>query len=359
MRSWIVEPRDPAVFGDGRAVALSNIIRSHELPFPPTVAGLARTRALWGEDGRPRDGRDLAAARAEAKQIATRGPFLVELDDAGEIAELLVPGPRDAAWTGPDDRRVRRRLRPQRLPEGAATDLSGLELVGTDDPIERDKPIPGLRYWRWSELARWLARPADEDVFDAEAMARLGLDHLERELRTHVAIDAAKQTASDGMLFSTEGIRFTAPGRRRLGVLFDCARDDLRTGVVTLGGERRLATLRPARSPWSGKPPAIEGSLVRLVLLTPGLFTDGFLPRFGAGARVTACIVPRPEVVSGWDMEHGRPKPGRRVVPAGSVYWVRVEGDATAWLRERWLQSIADEEQDRRDGFGIVVGGVA
>jgi CRISPR-associated protein Cmr3 len=46
------------------------------------------------------------------------------------------------------------------------------------------------------------------------------------------------------------------------------------------------------------------------------------------------------------------------MTPAGAVYFLRVEGDESArraFARRIWLQAISDEEQDRRDGFGIAL----
>jgi len=101
------------------------------------------------------------------------------------------------------------------------------------------------------------------------------------------------------------------------------------------------------------------------VLLTPGLFKEGAFPVAVLGARVVAGVVPRPETITGFDLslgEDGRargPKPTRRAVAAGSVFWVDLSGvDVAEWLGKVWWHAISDEEQDRRDGFGLAVVGV-
>lgn len=71
----------------------------------------------------------------------------------------------------------------------------------------------------------------------------------------------------------------------------------------------------------------------------------------------------RPLVVSGWDLKANRPKPSRRAVPMGSVYFLRFpegwDGDRIArWLEEVWFQNLSDEEQDRKDGFGLAAVGL-
>lgn len=73
-----------------------------------------------------------------------------------------------------------------------------------------------------------------------------------------------------------------------------------------------------------------------------------------------ASVVGRPEVVSGWDFDKRGPKPTRRMAPAGSVYWVKVDPtvDAKTWAKSIWMQSVSDEPQDKHDGFGLAVVGV-
>jgi CRISPR-associated protein Cmr3 len=106
----------------------------------------------------------------------------------------------------------------------------------------------------------------------------------------------------------------------------------------------------------------------RLVLLTPASFQQGFAPywpglaRHGVTPEVRAMVVKRPLVVSGWDMEKSRPKPSTRLAPAGSVYYLSLQGSPDgieAWVRDMWFQCISDEqpEQFRNDGFGIAVMG--
>jgi CRISPR-associated protein Cmr3 len=74
-----------------------------------------------------------------------------------------------------------------------------------------------------------------------------------------------------------------------------------------------------------------------------------------------AAIVPRPQTVSGWDLDIKKPKPTRRLVPAGSVYFIEIQGDMEnkiRWLQKRWWQSISDVGQERIDGYGLAVFGI-
>jgi CRISPR-associated protein Cmr3 len=109
------------------------------------------------------------------------------------------------------------------------------------------------------------------------------------------------------------------------------------------------------------------------MLLTPAHWREGSMPQMTGsenplgerpGLRVTldAALVGRPETISGWDFHARAPKATRRLVPAGSVLWLTLEGDPEKrceWLERVWMQNVSDDETSRRDGFGLAVVGVA
>ena len=368
MSVYTLEPRDAAVFRDGRPVPTgASTMRTLAFPWPSTIAGLARTRA-----GSDREGRFVGDPEKLKKEVCVRGPWLARLG-ADDAPELLFPAPRDLVWFHDEARglapsaRLLRRLAP--LPRDRLTGvehdlddrLGVVGFVGADPPS--GKPADGPPFWAWGEMARWLGDPTERQVSDASA---LGAPPLERERRVHVAIEPDRQTAEEGALFASEGLRFVDPARQRFALAFDSSHPSLTEhgGVVSLGGERRTTFLRAARAALPACPPAVEraeGRVRRVVLTTPAIFKDGAVPRQIRGAQVTAAVVGRPDIISGWDFASGRPKPTRRMAPAGSVYWVMVpeEQSVEAWCRRVFMESISDDEQDQRDGFGVALVGVA
>jgi hypothetical protein len=48
------------------------------------------------------------------------------------------------------------------------------------------------------------------------------------------------------------------------------------------------------------------------------------------------------------------------MVAPGAVYWVRIPPQE-GWVNDVWMKSVcpAEQDQDRRDGFGIAALGVA
>jgi CRISPR-associated protein Cmr3 len=106
-----------------------------------------------------------------------------------------------------------------------------------------------------------------------------------------------------------------------------------------------------------------------MVLASPAIFKDGWKPGWldkglsgelsGVKLRLVGASISRWKAVSGWSLAPPRgPKPIRRMVPAGSVFFFEVEksGDAAA-LADQWLHSVWDEQKERRDGFGLAAWG--
>lgn len=390
MKNFLIEPRDPLIARDGRPSALGRF-ESLAFPLPSTIAGAARTRMASAE-GIFDLGPEQAARLLE---LAVHGPLMVWLDETGQ-ASLYAPAPRDAVvlkGEGGDMRRYR--LAPLQLPAGCYTDApERLEVLGFAsggwERIVKEKAFAGApSFWPWTAFESWLTAPADEDVFPGH---ELGLGELVREARTHLAIENGERVAVEGALFATEGLRFLQladPERClapfRLGLSFR-AEDDgqgemlgrplqLRQELAPLGGERRLARWMPQESSWPALNEAVRCGVVehrrcRVFLLTPGIFAEGALPRWngtpfpghpGVVATVKAAALPRAAVVSGWDLRDGKPKPTRRLAAAGSVYFLELDGrpeDLEGWCESVWLRPVSDEEQDRRDGFGLAALGV-
>ncbi|MEP7009308.1 MAG: type III-B CRISPR module-associated Cmr3 family protein [Acidobacteriota bacterium] len=405
---FLIEPRDPLIARDGRPARLGEALAT--LPFPPPgmIAGAARTRMA------SIDGAFSCAAEDLDRlvEIPVHGPLLAELKEDGDgVACWFAPAPRDAVLfgdgfgdgvgggVGDPEIPTLRRLAPRPVPHGAlaggfrgeGTLPEGSLLPAFASPGPAGKPLahPPV-FWRWSNFAAWLGAEGQIEP------APLGLGRIEPEPRAHLAIEPGGRVGLEGRVFETLGLRFLAalPGAgplaklavRRLalglrtpGGTIGARPLELRKELAPLGGERRLARWRPATgASWPALPPEIRKRIVetrraRIVLLTPAEFEEGSRPGWNGGeipglaasaggvtVTVQAACVPRAEVVSGWDLRRGKAKPTRRLVPAGSVYWVELSGtgDLGAWCDALWLQPASDAESARRNGYGLAALGV-
>lgn len=391
MTVWILEPRDPLIVRDGRPFGPDPGARATSLlfPFPSTLAGGLRSRAGLDEQNRFRYTRADEAALDRLKRLAIRGPLLVQLkDDEDDLApdDWLVPAPRDAALFPSAEgmqaakASIQQQL-PLELPEGAHTDLDqqNLQLVGAQSQDHLTKPCQDAPvYWYWQTFQQWALNPSALTAQE-QNLADLGLRGPTSERRLHVSIEGDTGTARDGMLFETAGLEFTAPGmgktrlRKAKRLALAIAADDrdyaIRPGLTGFGGERRFATWRKSHCGLPPCWPELEESILkqghcRLFLLTPACFSGGWKPAWlledartqHVEIRAQAIAIKQPQVVSGWDLALGKPKPSRRLAPAGSVFFLALSGSQTAlraWIRETWMHCISDDEQDRRDGFGL------
>jgi len=376
MSLWTIEPRDPLVIRDGRPNHGRSESKTLPFPYPGTVAGVVRTRLGSDEHGVFQAGHELESLL----RVAIRGPLLALPDGGG----LYVPAPRDAVVLRADgERRVLRRLVPFDLPEGAIVDgdLEGLLPVGFPEAAPPGKPARSEAWWPWSAFATWLEAPASLDGGDASVHLAGAVAELPMEARAGVKIGDT-WTAEEGLLFQTRGLRFTTSACEPLAVAFDVDASatggrTLREGIGPFAGERRLVWWQPApQLAWPALPAGVRAALdtqtrVRVVLLTPALFAAGNQPGGGAGQllgeragikpRLVAMCVPRAETISGWDFAKRQPKKTRRLVSAGSVFWLDLGGQAdarTRWAEEVMMSNVSDAEQDRNDGFGLAAVGV-
>ena len=375
MKTWIIEPHDPLIFRDGRPFHATPGARARTLPFPypSTLVGATRTRAGWTERGFDTSRID------ELRQLRVRGPFLVALSPDGDLQEWLFPAPADALLLKTSKGDVRRVwLQPVQFPEGVYLDMpQGLHPVSAN-PATKEKPFKSApRFWTWRTLEAWLSQPRPKD--DGVIPTELGLEGLPTEERMHVRIDTSTGTAKEEFLFQTVGLSFiqtlrgnnghAALGEARFYGLALETDASLLSGPDFLGGERRIVYWRSASEASPTCPDAIRKHIVefgfaRLMLATPAYFERGFLPEWflkqfsDLTVTVMAAALARPVAISGWDMEKKQPKASRRLVPAGSVYFLKLEGSSDArsvFVNKFWLQAISDSAQDRRDGFGLAL----
>ncbi len=406
MTMYSVEAIDPLVFRDGRPNDGRSESRTLGFPLPSVLVGAVRT-AIGRRGG---NAFDSSLVGALVRRVRLRGPLL------GSKATWYVPAPGDALLfaeeaprknegeSGPSGLSLRA-LVPITAPAGATSPTgAGRHLVGfAKDALPKAKPLARPpAFWSWRAFATWLRAPGKLDDTACRDLLRDAIDECDREDRVHVAVGPTG-TAEDGKLFGTDGLRFTAArfdprskgereadaqvGRRgpapvslelRLEVDVDEAdgpRLELpESGVRPIGGERRLSRWARSDATFPPMPPEVvehavggDAAVVRVILLTPAYVDSSLGPRSLEEPGVSAIIaarVGRPVTMSGWDLTKphgGAPKATRRLAAAGSVYWVRLSGNADArrlWLDKVWMQNIGDDPALTRDGFGLAAIGI-
>lgn len=397
MKTWLIEPRDPVIFGDGKPFSEvpGGRTQSMAFPFPSVIAGGVRNNA--GSDASSGHFDESRIDELLAKQV--RGPVLVEVDyTSGQPVvndKWLLPAPADAMLLEDDNesgdsnnskQAQRFSLRPLELPNGTSANLEGdLELVGTPKKLEQKPLTQAPRYWRWDAYAAWLQSPTDGPV----SLPDLGHSGPTPELRTHVRIDPETFSTLEGDLFQTGGLEFLNITKRQaengdstdgqpqqltnarplaLAIQTDAKCNEW---AAPLGGERRIVQWRRLHEGLPECPAQVRAAILakkacRMILATPAYFEEGYLPTWLLNTTpeltvtVQAVATRRYQVVSGWDYVTNKPKPTRRLVPMGAVYFLKLdgtEGAIEAFIDSVWMRSVSDGEQDRRDGFGLATVG--
>jgi len=127
----------------------------------------------------------------------------------------------------------------------------------------------------------------------------------------------------EGMLYFTRHLRL----KKDISLAMDVkGADHIEPAkMLRLGGEGRMANVSINQAADSHLRENIEAvNTAMLVLLTHGDFDGKPEPELEGVHVVSACIG-KAVREGGWDYKHGRPKPLKSLVPAGSVYFV--EGD--------------------------------
>jgi len=385
-------PRDPIIARDGRpfGAGQGNRMRGLTWPLPSVFAGSFRTA--------------LVKAHPDLDFGGTMPQQLMAIGVAGVFptveSELYLPAPNDCVWDEKTGKVFR--VQPILLAEGEGVDfpVDGLDPVRlTKEQAAEDfkaKTIPA--WWPRSKYEEWLTTTKIE--FPSDWFATDFLAIAKSETRDHVCLDVDTGAAAEGQIFATAGLNVThlpryGIDRENKKLPFDKRYEKITLSArVTiaekafehverlktwhpLGGERRLVHWQrsDAAELWTC-PEVVKGALesasrIRMVLATPAIFNHGWRPDWldaktltgkpfdeGPMLKLVGVSNARWKAVSGWSLAPPRgPKPIRRMVPAGSVYFFEKEGEGRTLATNGWLRPVSDAPQDRNDGFGLAIWG--
>lgn len=371
VHTWLLEPRDPLVFGDGSRIPA--LAPRHRFLLPPqgTLAGMVRTRFVAGQaDVSKEQARDLL-------QIRIRGPWLARFRGAEPRPELWLPVPADVMAIRNEKEKSETYLPSQLLDlgdsEGTLWPAESMRLPMLIQKAERLEGIktsrPGFPFWPLEDVVRW--------SLDPQGMTRKLSRSVFPEYRVHVGIDDTTWTAEPEALFSSAGLRYDTDFGLVAEVL-DGRKGHEGSGPVPgdpphlliLGAESRATSCTAVTGPCFPGFDAFRGQFterieqllahghglgLRLQLLTPGFF-GGWQPRWPAEleGRLLAACLDRYVPVSGWDLQAGGPRSVRRLVPAGTVYLLGPFDSAETVLKlcsQWWGRSLCEGQEGNADSF--------
>lgn len=369
MNYYWIDALSSLVFRSGKPFGTQSDTHDIVFPLPSSAAGVIRTLSARQNNV------DFSGKfdSETLKKMMTHGIFLAQQDDSGNL-KLFAPKPADALYLKNQSTHQIElvRLMPQAMPENSGCDLPYMDLLPVQLPINcKGKPQSGKAFWLLND---WLDWHNGKQLTFVDVQQN-GVNLPEIDTRTHVAIDRMTQTSLDQHLFQTAAYDFANQRKEhhqgweesRLGFVI-ATPEELTDDIIRFGGEGRLSRIQLVKHiPENvlGQPEKL-GNKIKLILLTPAIFAQGWLPKWidanslegtlpytQTRVKLCAVAVDRWLPVSGWDLAEHKPKAMRKAVPAGSVYWFEVVTNAND-VAKIANQSVCDDEQDKCDGFGIV-----
>lgn len=423
-QTWWLEPRDPLVLGDGGQLLAYNAGKSPTMPPQSALAGTVRTSLAKSIPPTPNEALELL------KDIAIRGPWLwgeVPTPDGKTKNQHLFPPPADLREfeSESDGKVLHFPGKLIRLPKGTG--------------IYRPEPSNHFQPEIWCDIQEKVTLEEDKKTsknlvkthpargyLSLEDLVGLGLgksikpkQRFEAGLchsRTHVKIDSKLGTADHGALFTTNGLELA----QGLGIGVEIkVLDKERTppNHVVLGGESRLSFRRdepaaalPAFDVYKSKYQKTaaeiisQNHVIRLQLLTPAFLPNETAPPYlpswyengnhpdleGYRLKLAGICMPAGHLsINGWNLmakgndsqkgtSGGAPRKFRRLVPAGSIYYFRLEkvsgeigpDDLVTVCEKLWFGNLdpanplAGFDADnylaaaKNDGYGLVLPGI-
>ena len=304
-------------------------------PFPSVVRGAARTAWLC-ENG--------SVEMADTDEDPTKKYAITEyallLD-----GEPHFPVPADCLIDG-NGKLVQCKLKEN---DGLSNLADPCQLYAeTDGKISKISKISSAegRYVSKSELQRYL------DGGTLSCCVPLS-DYITDESKIGIFKERGRGTVKEGMLYRLPLTR-PATAQKNASLAANIEGMDEIPGLTRFGGENKVANFTGYGGGISPCGNIGEDGSFKLYIATPAIFKGGFKPPVPDCAELLAAAVCGYDSVGGFDMKNRRPKPMRRAVRAGSVFYYELTQNTPA-NREAILglhgSSIGDFS--REDGFGI------
>ena len=344
--TWI-SPHDVWMFRDSKPFSAGQnfYMQSQFPPNPQVIYGVLRSHYLEANgvsfksynEGKAQAAMQAIGTATAPGELRVTGPFVSHRDASGRLQRYF-PLPLDVL-----DGRV---MQPMKAHNWASNMPEGWCPLG----LPNSDKVPGK-----SKDNLWLSETAleaylkgqpfnvtpEQDLFVFDERVGLGIDHKRR-------------TNKQGLFYRA---RFVRPNEG-VGLLVHTNMEVFKgaEGLVGIGGESRTGHYQVVNY---ALPAAKAEGRVKVILLTPAYFTDGWLPLdadwsawLGNSAKLVSYSVGKPLVISGWDIARKAPKPLRHFLPAGSVFYF----EDAAWQDKAFTEDAANAPYSVM-GFGAAAVG--
>ncbi|NMG83440.1 MAG: type III-B CRISPR module-associated protein Cmr3 [Methanosarcinales archaeon] len=182
-------------------------------------------------------------------------------------------------------------------------------------------------------------------------------------------------TVKEGYLYTTTHLRFKDKLEHKTHIKTGFTliaegidETDIPDKTIALGGERRRAMVSISRKDdFIPNQPEVLKKIQStkkffIYLATPAIFRNGWYRDFSLefdGAVMVGAAVNKPLYISGWESYIGKPRPIKKAVPAGSVYFFKAESWKSEQFEEfykkyHFKESLSDEYPSAGFGIGLI-----
>lgn len=181
--------------------------------------------------------------------------------------------------------------------------------------------------------------------------------------------DKTALTSEEGHLYRIPLIRL----KNRVSLIAEVEglNDFPERGIIQVGGESKGAFFEKIDDPIKSLKEMtfnFENGLFKIYLATPAVFEKGWIPEWidenknfegsynGIKLKLLGCAVGKPLNIGGWELAKNKPKPMRKVVPAGSIYYFEIlDENQPEKIKEAFhLKNISDKNPEEGFGFAIL-----
>lgn len=330
-------------------------------PFPSVILGSLRT--AWFADHPT----DIKVANTESDPTGSYciTNFMLKY---GDVFYLPVPADSITSKEYWEDHKV---FYQQLTPNNTITSLD-LKYCLTEPSMFRSKKVK-------TTDRIWITQNAFQEYLDGKAKETKECIHLEETISEEKKIglyrNRSTKTPRTSMLYRTSMTRpVGTKGKMSFAVSLDCSENAILpspSGVLRLGSHGKTAKYRMDENRQNINPGNIsEEGIFKLYIATPAILKNGWRPEWLDKNTLQGCpsgSMPELELLTaavhgyescgGFNMKERKPKPMRRAVRSGSVYYFRLlenhEENRRAIIKHFHGRSISEDEESQRNGFGL------
>ena len=373
-----LQPNDTFFFRDGRPFTKGDQSEGYSIfpPLPSTILGALRTAYIAAHGDLPSfDNKNGKLAKiigtSEPGSLGSMHLKGVFLADRNKESMIFYPIPLDLVTKNKEiENKLYALKRSPEKPNFISNAPLKHHLRGEkyDEDVESEtngrlKASDFRRYLLGKEIGKektFLFRSQEDFICDEP---KIGIERNDKTL-----------TSKDNMLYRINMRRFQSlkTDMSALGFIVDykCDENLPESGLLKLGGEGKSFTYEQSShnpDPLAKKEDmqALKDSIRRsrafkLYFATPAIFENGWLPKTNLKSiELITAAVGKSIPIGGWDMKENKPKPTRRAVPAGSVYYFKVlDGCCIDEIIDTYhYKNISDYQA--KEGYGLCFVGVA